>query len=158
MHSGTGIALKYFTGEYLMIKELTEERAEELLKKGKIAHLGCVLENGEPYVVPVNYIFSDGQIYVHSLPGQKLDALRANRKVCMQVEEIENSCRWQSVIAFGEFQEVKRANEKIKILQKFNERFKQLTPVEAMIEEEWNPGGIIVFRIGVKRITGMAEG
>lgn len=140
-----------------MIKELGKEKAKKLLQAGRVAHLGCVLESGEPYVVPVNYIFSDDRIYIHSLPGQKLDALRANRKACVQVEEIEDSCRWQSVIAYGEFQEVKRTNEKMKILREFNERFQQLTPVEAMMEENWNPGGVVVFRINIKRITGMAE-
>jgi hypothetical protein len=31
-------------------------------------------------------------------------------------------------------------------------------PVAAMIEEDWNLGRIIVFRVNVKRMTGMAEG
>lgn len=140
-----------------MISELSEKAAEKLLGGQRVAHLGCVLDGGEPYVVPVDYIFKDGRIYIHSLPGQKLDALRANGKVCVQVEEIKDACRWQSVIVFGEFQEIKRTNEKVEILREFNERFRQLTPVEAMIEEKWNLGGIVVFRINVRRITGVAE-
>lgn len=140
-----------------MIKNLDETATGELLKERKFGHLGCTLESGEPYVVPVNYLFLDGKIYIHTLPGEKLDALRANGKVCLQVEKIENGCRWQSAIVSGEFQEVKRTNEKAKILQEFNHQFQQLTPVEAMSEENWNPGGMVVFRINVKRITGMAE-
>ena len=140
-----------------MIKELSEAQSRELLKRGEFAHLACVLETGEPYVVPVNYIFKEEQIFMHSLPGQKLDALRANPKVCVQIEKIENGCCWQSVIAYGEFQEVKKVNTKIEILQEFTERFQQLTPVEAMMEEKWNVGGIVVFRIIINRITGIAE-
>lgn len=141
-----------------MIKNLDEKAARKVLKEQRIGHLGCVLENGEPYVVPVNYLFKgeDG-IYIHSLPGQKLAALRANGKICLQVEKIEKTCRWQSAIAFGEFQEVKRMNKTIEILKEFSARFEQLTPVEAMMEEQWNLGGLIVFRINIKRITGMAE-
>lgn len=140
-----------------MIKELSEKETRELLKTRRFGHLGCVLKSGEPYVVPVNYIFKDKAIYLHSLPGQKLDALRENRKACLQVEEIKEGFGWKSAIAFGEFQEIKRTNEKIKILQEFNERFPELTPVEAMMEEEWNVGGLVAFRILVKKITGMAE-
>ena len=140
-----------------MIKNLDEKATRELLNEQRIGHLGCVLENGEPYVVPVNYLFKDEGIYVHSLPGQKLDALRANGKVCLQVEKIGKSCRWKSAIAFGEFQEVKRTNKKIEILKEFSARFEHLTPVEAMIEEQWNLGGLIVFRLNIKRITGMSE-
>ncbi len=140
-----------------MIKNLDEKAARKLLKEQRIGHLGCVLESGEPYVVPVNYLFKEGNIYVHCLPGQKLDALRANGKVCLQVEKIGDSCQWQSAIAFGEFQEIKRTNEKIEILKEFSARFEHLTPVEAMMEEKWNVGGLVVFRINIKRISGMAE-
>ncbi len=140
-----------------MIKNLDEKAAQELLKEQRIGHLGCVLENGEPYVVPVNYLFKEDGIYFHSLPGQKLDAMRANGKICLQVEKIGGSCQWQSAIAFGEFQEVKRMNKIIEILKEFSMRFEHLTPVEAMIEEQWNLGGLVVFRINIKLITGMAE-
>ncbi len=75
----------------------------------------------------------------------------------MQIEKIGKGCRWHSVIAFGEFQEIKRTNRKIEILREFNDKFEHLTPVEAMIKEQWNIGGIVVFRINVRRITGVAE-
>ena len=140
-----------------MIKNLNENEARELLHEQKFGHLGCVLESGEPYVVPVNYLFKDDGIYIHVLPGQKLDALRANGKVCLQVEKIGKSCRWKSAIAFGEFQEVKRMNKKIEILKEFSIRFEHLTQVEAMIEEQWNLGGLVVFCLNTKRITGMSE-
>ena len=140
-----------------MIKELSHEMTLKIIGEQKFGHLGCVLENGDPYVVPVNYLFKDEQIYIHCLPGQKLDALRANGKICLQIEKIEDAFRWHSVQVFGEFQEIKRTNEKTEILRAFNERFAQLTPVEAMSEEKWNRGGIVVFRINIKNITGMAE-
>ena len=140
-----------------MIKNLDEKATRKLLKEQKLGHLGCVLDSGEPYVIPVNYLFKEDGIYVHSLPGQKLDALRANGKICLQVEKIGGSCQWQSAIAFGEFQEIKRMNKKIEILKEFSARFEHLTPVEAMIEEQWNLGGLIVFRLNIKRISGMAE-
>ncbi len=140
-----------------MIKNSDEKAARKLLKEQKFGHLGCVLESGEPYVVPVNYLFADDEIYIHCLPGQKLDALRANGKVCLQVEKIGESCRWQSAIAFGEFQEVKRTDKKVEILKEFSAGFEHLTPVEAMIEEQWNLGGLVVFRLNIKRITGMSE-
>ena len=140
-----------------MIKNLDEKAARKLLKEQKFGHLGCVLESGEPYVVPINYLYKDDEIYIHCLPGQKLDALRTNGKVCLQVEKIGKSCRWQSAIAFGEFQEVKRMNIKIEILKEFSTRFEHLTPVESMMEEQWNLGGLVVFRFNIKRITGMSE-
>ena len=127
------------------------------MEEQRFGHLGCVLETGEPYVVPVNYLLEDDGIYIHTLPGQKLDALRANGKVCLQVEKIEDSFRWQSVIVFGEFEEIKRTNRTTEILKNFSARFEQLTPVESMVEEKSNRGKLIVFRIAIKRITGITE-
>jgi nitroimidazol reductase NimA-like FMN-containing flavoprotein (pyridoxamine 5'-phosphate oxidase superfamily) len=140
-----------------MIKTLEIEAMKQLLLEQKFGHLGCTLPGGEPYVVPVNYLYLDETIYLHSLPGKKLDAMRENNKICLQVEKIEDSCRWRSVIVSGEFEEIKRTNEKISVMQEFSKKFKNLTPVEAMIEEEWNLGAIVVFRINIKTITGIAE-
>ncbi len=140
-----------------MITNLDAATARKLLSEKKFGHLGCVTETGEPYVVPVNYIYLDDSIYLHSLPGKKLDALRSNPKICLQVERIEDDCHWQSVIATGEFTEVKKTNEKFRVMREFSKRFEQLTPVEAMVEEKWNQGGMIVFRIEIKEVTGIAE-
>lgn len=140
-----------------MIKHLDENAARALLSEQKFAHLGCVLKDGEPYVVPVNYLYLDETIYIHSLPGKKLNALRANGKICLQVEKIEDGYTWRSVIVSGEFEEIKPNDVKIKLLQEFSKKFERLTPVEAMIEEKWDLGEIVIFRINIKRITGMAE-
>src|SRR5262245_1384454 len=42
-------------------------------------------------VVPVNYLFDGEFIYIHSLPGRKIDVLRANPNACMQVDAVEDS-------------------------------------------------------------------
>ena len=70
-----------------MSKVLVQEEALALISAGKIGRLGCV-DNGEPYVVPINYVVDDGSIYSHSLPGRKIDAMRAHPRVCLQVDQI----------------------------------------------------------------------
>jgi Pyridoxamine 5'-phosphate oxidase len=67
-----------------MIEHLDENAARKLFKEQKFGHLGCVLASGEPYVVPVNYLYVDDEIYIHSLPGSKIDALRLNGKICLE--------------------------------------------------------------------------
>ncbi|HKP37683.1 MAG TPA: pyridoxamine 5'-phosphate oxidase family protein [Pyrinomonadaceae bacterium] len=88
------------------MRTLAEDKAFELLNSAKVGRLGCV-DNGEPYVVPINYFFEDGSIYSHSLPGRKIDALRAHPRACLQVDEIENDFNWRSVIAYGDFEEIR---------------------------------------------------
>jgi nitroimidazol reductase NimA-like FMN-containing flavoprotein (pyridoxamine 5'-phosphate oxidase superfamily) len=139
------------------MKELLEEEARALLSDCRIGRLGCV-DNGEPYVVPINYVLEDGTIYSHSLPGRKIDALRAHARACLQVDEIENDFNWRSVIAYGDFEEIRTASERRSILSKLLARFPQLTPVESVMAQDASAADSVVFRIRIDRITGVAEG
>ncbi len=120
--------------------------------------MGCVLENGEPYVVPVNYLFAGESIYLHSKPGQKISALQLNPLVCLQVDEVEaDGLIWESVIAFGRYKEIPESDEYQRVLQRFIEKFPNFTPVEADVEPKSRKRQIVVFSIEISRITGVAE-
>ncbi len=138
------------------MRELLEEEARALLSSCRIGRLGCV-DNGEPYVVPINYVFEDGAIYSHSLPGRKIELLRAHLRACLQVDEIENDLKWRSVIAYGNFEEIRAPSDRRSILGKLLARFPLLTPVESMIVQDAAAPDSVVFRIIVDRITGVEE-
>jgi hypothetical protein len=140
-----------------MITELTEEAAQQFLKQQSVARLGCVLETGEPYVVPVNYLIKDGYAYIHSLPGKKLRALESNPKACLEVDEVKTNYQWQSVIAFGEFEEITDLKESAEILQEMFKRFQRLTPVEAVTLNNGEESAITLFRIKINKISGRME-
>lgn len=59
-----------------------------------------------PYVVPVQYALSQGLIYSFSMPGRKIDNMRENPKVCLQVDELQDHRHWKSVIIEGGFREL----------------------------------------------------
>jgi nitroimidazol reductase NimA-like FMN-containing flavoprotein (pyridoxamine 5'-phosphate oxidase superfamily) len=139
-----------------MTKMLDETEARSLIAAGKIGRLGCV-DNGEPYVVPVNYVFEDMSIYSHSLPGKKIEALRAHPRACLQVDEIRDDFKWRSVIAYGNFEEIRVPSERRSILGKLLARFPLLTPVESVMAHDAASPDSIVFRIVVDRLTGVEE-
>ncbi len=86
-----------------------EERATwDLLKKGQYGVLSTVDDDGQPYGIPLNYVVSDGAIYMHAArQGHKLANIAANDKVAFCVvgrtELLADafSTRYQSAIAFG---------------------------------------------------------
>ena len=139
------------------MKTLLEEEARALLSACKIGRLGCV-DNGEPYVVPINYVFEDGSIYSQSLPGRKIEALRAHPRACLQVDEIENDFDWRSTIAYGDFEEIRVPSDRRSILSKLLARFPLLTPVASVMSQDASPPDTVVFRIRIDRITGVSEG
>lgn len=139
-----------------MTKVLSEADARAVINAGKIGHLGCIVED-EPYVVPLNYVLHSDYIYSHSLPGRKIRALRVNPRVCLQVERIDDDFNWRSAIAFGHFGEVSDALERAQVMRMLLERFPMLTPIESCLAKDATPPEVIVFRIRIERVTGVAE-
>ena len=135
---------------------LSDAEARSVINAGKVGRLGCI-DNDEPYVVPINYVFEERSIYSHSLPGRKIEALRVRPRACLQVDEIENDFYWRSVIAFGNFEEIQNPKDRRAILRKLLSRFPKLTPVESLIAQDAAAPDSVVFRISIDRITGVAE-
>lgn len=139
-----------------MTRIMNDAETHALLSAARIGRLGCIFE-GEPYVLPLNYLFDDGSIYSHSLPGRKINALRIHPRACLQVDEMTDDLHWRSVIAFGNFEEIDDHLERAHILRKLLKRFPLLTPVESRVVQDAAPPELVVFRIRVDRITGVAE-
>lgn len=140
-----------------MIKTLKIDEAMEMLGRGRLARLGCVAE-GEAYVVPVHYYFDGECAYFHSLPGRKIDALRAHPRACLQVDEIDDNIRWRSVLAYGNYEEMNDPDERAGIVNNFMHRFPLLTPVESAVVHDAAPPGIITFRLRIDTVNGVKEG
>lgn len=88
-----------------MYGELGSAQVEHLLHLGTTGHLGCY-GDARPYVVPINYAYDGQHIYGYTREGMKLRLMRAHPTVCFQVDQIENITNWQSVIAWGTFEEL----------------------------------------------------
>ncbi len=138
----------------MSIGKLGKTDALAILREGTLGRLGCIAADW-PYVVPVNYYFDGENIYIHTLPGKKLNALRANPRVCLQVDEIKDSYNWRSVIAYGTFEEISNEETRENVLTKLYSRLPHMTPVESRLVKGMK--GTIVFRVKVEEVTGMAE-
>jgi len=91
-------------------------------------------------------------------PGRKINALRVHPRACLQVDEIENEFSWRSVIAYGNFEEIRLPHDRRLIVSKLLARFPLLTPVESVMARDASAPDSVVFRIRIDRITGVAEG
>jgi uncharacterized protein len=140
-----------------MITRMSEEEARALLRASRLARLGCIAE-GYPYVVPVNYVFNGEFVFSHSLPGRKIDAMRAFPRVCLQVDEVRDQTRWKSALAFGTFEELNDEGERERAMNLLLSLFPQLTPVESLIAADAGPPAPVVYRVRVERVSGIREG
>lgn len=138
-----------------MIRPLSNEEARALLARCRTGRLGCIADGG-PYVVPVSYIFHGDSIYIHSLLGRKIKALRENPRACLQVDEIKDEYNWRSAIAFGVYEEITDEAERYLALRRLLSRFPALTPVESVPVHD-GQSSMIMFRIRVEEVSGVGE-
>lgn len=63
-------------------REISLPEAIELLYATEYGFLSTVDKNGQPYGVPLSYVYKDNAIYFHcAMAGQKLDNIAHNAKV-----------------------------------------------------------------------------
>ncbi|WP_316504709.1 pyridoxamine 5'-phosphate oxidase family protein [Nitrosopumilus sp.] len=63
------------------------EKIEEFLSEEHVGRIASIDENGYPQIIPMNFVFVDGAIYMHSyLRGEKLDNIARNDKVGFEVD------------------------------------------------------------------------
>lgn len=89
-----------------MLGELNETEINNLLSSQAVGRLACT-DGLKPYIVPVTYTYDGKYIYGQTNIGNKLKILRKNPNVCFEVERMLDMANWQSVIAYGKFEELK---------------------------------------------------
>ncbi len=89
----------------MVITEMTDAECRHELASGNFGRLGCARDN-QPYIVPINFVFEDDVIYSFALPGQKIDWMRINSQVCVEIDTVQNGEFWTSVVAMGRFEEL----------------------------------------------------
>jgi len=88
---------------------MPDEAVLDLLQRGEYGVLSTVDAEGQPYGVPLNYVYMKGAIYFHcALVGAKLDNIATHDRVsfCVvgrtRVLPAEFSTEFESVIVFGQ--------------------------------------------------------
>jgi len=89
----------------MWVRNLGTLECTQLLDANRLAHLACS-NDGRPYIVPIYYAHAENTLYAFSMPGKKIDWMRANPLVSVLVEEHKKGREWKSVIADGRYEEL----------------------------------------------------
>ena len=109
---------------------ITEQNEiDEIINKCEVCYVSMVDENNQPYVLPFNFGYVNGEIYLHSSrKGHKIDILKKNPAVCIafstdhqlryQSEQVacSYSMKYRSVLAFGKVEFIEDMEQKIEFL------------------------------------------
>jgi uncharacterized protein len=143
----------------MLINEIPEKECREVLARATVGRLACSHQD-QPYVIPTYLAYDDGWIYVFATFGKKIEWMRENPKVCVEVEEVAAQSEWVSVIANGRYEELaepqfttERAHAR-KLLEKRHHWWINALAERrmSMPDQSVEP---IFFRIHVTSVTGL---
>ena len=143
----------------MKVEELKINECWDVLEKTKMGRLAGSLD-GQPYIVPFNFAF-DGRkyLYAFSTVGQKIEWMRENPLVCVEVEDIKNQEDWTTLIIFGRYEELPDEPE-------FEDRRIHAHELLSRRPMWWQPAYVagmrpeksdekpVYFRIYIEKITG----
>ena len=127
-----------------------------MLAVAAVGRLACTCQD-QPYIVPIHLEFDGECLYGFATLGQKIEWMRLNPLVCVEVDDVTSQRQWSSVVAFGEYEELPAtaANEESRGVA---ERLFQTQPMwwePAMVPLVSDaPRAPILFRIRIRRLTG----
>ncbi len=106
-----------------------QKEIDEIINKCQVCYVSMVDENNLPYVVPFNFGYNNGVIFLHSSQkGLKIDILKKNPAVCIafttdhelryQSEQMacSYSMKYRSVLAFGKVEFFDDMDQKVEHL------------------------------------------
>jgi uncharacterized protein len=142
---------------------LTEQEIEAVLLKEQVGCLALAAE-GQPYLVPLNFVYEQGMIYFHSrTSGRKVDMISSNAQACFHAATIgpiitgKNPCKFNytfsSVIIEGIVEEVAVLPDKEEILELLVEKYAGKTMKRGMMAEK-QITGVKVFRLRPQAVSG----
>jgi len=78
----------------MLVHPLTSEQCHDVLSRAHLARLACSRAD-QPYVVPVSFAYdSDSQcLFSFSAVGKKIEWMRENPKVCLEIDDVEDQFR-----------------------------------------------------------------
>lgn len=144
-------------------RQLPIEETKALFEKGHHGILAVNGDDGYPYAVPVNYVYLNDKIYIHSAKyGYKIDALNQDNKVCFtailnsEILPSRFTAAYESVVAFGKASFLEDGDEKREALTAFIDRFSPDFKENGMKFLEGAYSKTAVICITVESITGKA--
>jgi len=142
-------------------KEITDiKEIEEIIKKADCCRIALV-DNYEPYIVPVNFGYERNTLYFHgALEGRKVELIRKNNRVCFEMDtdaevvKAETICGWtmkyRSVIGVGRAHILEKDEEKLHGLRLIRRHYTEGDPSIPKSKLD----SVLVVRIDITSLTG----
>ncbi len=135
-----------------------------ILEQSPVGRMATINRKGFPVIKPVNFLYWDGRIYLHSsTKGEKISDIRRGSPICFEVDEpiayvaaVSPACKstyyYRSIIVKGNAAIVSRLDKKLEILERLMEKYQPEGGCEGVTEEILKRTAVI--EISIREITG----
>jgi hypothetical protein len=141
-----------------------DETIKAILERSQVGRLATINRGGYPVIKPVNFLYWDGKIYIHSSKkGEKIRDIRRGSPICFEVDEpiayiaargpaCTASYYYRSIIIKGKALLVKNQSKKLEILERLMEKYQPEGSYEGIKEETLKKTAVI--EIAVQEMSG----
>jgi nitroimidazol reductase NimA-like FMN-containing flavoprotein (pyridoxamine 5'-phosphate oxidase superfamily) len=132
---------------------MTEDECRTALKQADFGRLACV-RGDQPYIVPVHFSYDGQHLYGLTTLGQKVEWMRSNPHVCLEIDERTSQHQWLSILVFGRYEELSdTSHARAHALETLQNRTMWWEPACVPIERrERRPP--IFYRVNIEHVTG----
>jgi uncharacterized protein len=89
----------------MLMSEMTRDECRDLVTRLGFGRLACAHQN-QPYIVPIYFAYEPDRLYGFTTLGRKVEWMRSNPLVCVEVDEVISHFRWSSVVVLGRYEEL----------------------------------------------------
>lgn len=127
----------------MQIQDMSRASSIVLLKSADVGRIACA-RGSQPYVTPFTFAYEANFLYSFGTVGKKIEWMRSNPLVCVEVGKIVRRQEWQTVVIFGRYQELLKTPE-------FEKAHQFAHDLLARKANWWEPGFVKSVKDGVER-------
>ncbi len=143
----------------MIVREMSEEECRDLLARLEFGRLATVSQN-QPYIVPIYFAYEREHLYGFTTLGRKVEWMRANPLVSVEVDDIVSHFHWSSVVVLGRYEELPDAPAYRELRLQAQVRLErralwwQTAYAAGQVRGGSHPANALFYRIHIDEITG----
>jgi nitroimidazol reductase NimA-like FMN-containing flavoprotein (pyridoxamine 5'-phosphate oxidase superfamily) len=138
-------------------RTLSRTEIDDLLARHHVGRIAYAFHDRVD-VEPINYVYQDGWVYLRTAPGSKLTTLARHPWVAFEVDEVEDTFDWRSVVVHSTVYELTPGGTESQnaAYEKAVQVLRTLIP-ETFTGEDPVPARKVVLRMKVDEVEGRAS-
>jgi nitroimidazol reductase NimA-like FMN-containing flavoprotein (pyridoxamine 5'-phosphate oxidase superfamily) len=116
----------------MLIQDMTRDASLSLLKSSTFGRIACT-QGAQSYITPFSFAYFDDVLYGFGTVGLRIDSMRNNPLVCVEIDAIVSREEWRTLVILGRYRELTDT-------EAFAEERATAHALLSQVPDWWNPG------------------